>query len=162
MSSRFRKHRVLWALVGSVVVACNRYEYIPDYMTAECQNQPRTRSGFAVRFTSAGDVPVGVLTGRIASPTPAASRGVHVLIQAGSWWQADTTDSLGLFRLSNLQPGRYQLVLRRIGFRQTRDSITISERSGVRLEATLDPEVMDGPCSGYAQVPVKKPWWKRW
>jgi len=162
MSSRFRKHRVVWALVGCVVVACNRYEYIPDDMTPDCQNQPRVRSGVAVHFTSADDVPVGVLVGRVETPTPAAALGFHVLIQAASGWRADTTDSLGLFRISNLRPGRYQLDLRRVGFRQFRDSITIPERSGLRLEATVDPEFMDGPCSGYGAFRIKKPWWKLW
>jgi hypothetical protein len=52
------------------------------------------------------------------------------------------------------------MVVRHVGFHVTRDSIAIPAEAGVRVEATVEIEVHDGPCSGFAALRVRKPWWK--
>jgi hypothetical protein len=49
------------------------------------------------------------------------------------------TDSLGAFRIDRIPEGRYQVLIRRIGFAQYKDSLSIDARVGTRLHVPLVP-----------------------
>jgi len=107
-------------------------------------------------------MPTGTISGHVAAGVaPNGLQNAVVMIRA-DFWKTDTTDSLGRFAFSRLSAGKYEMVVRHIGFHPTRDSITIAGTSGVRVEATIEAEVYDGACSGYAALRVRKPWWKLW
>lgn len=72
------------------------------------------------------------------------------------------TDSLGRFALQGVPPGRYAIVIRRVGFQPVRDSVTVPRAGGLRLVVQLAIEPRHGPCTGHAFVRVRTPWWKVW
>jgi len=85
-----------------------------------------------------------------------------VVVIAGDFWKADTTDSLGRFQFEGIPAGTYSFVARHTDFEATRDSIVVPRAGGLRVDAQLRHRANDGACSGYVMVEVRKPWWKLW
>jgi hypothetical protein len=71
------------------------------------------------------------------------------------------TDGSGHFKLAAVRPGRYRVVVRRVGYLETRDSVTFPVNGALRLEARLRMMPSDG-CGGFGEVYFGKPWWKFW
>lgn len=75
----------------------------------------------------------------------------------------DITDTLGIVRLdTGLAPGRYVLETRRIGYAARQDSIRLPWPRDTSLLVPLRMTNTDGPCSGFAAVQVRRPWWRWW
>lgn len=72
------------------------------------------------------------------------------------------SDSSGEFVIDSLLPGRYAIEVLRVGFHGLQDTVDVTRIDGGALEVRLDPFILDGPCSGFAAVRVRKPWWKVW
>ena len=142
--------------------SCVRYEWVPDYETEACRNRPPeptfvvTRPHFIPSGSSSGDSLSGIISFG-GSQKPAYSQ--VILGTAPS--RTVMTDTLGHFTIW-APPGRYELFVRTIGHRATRDSVTLPPPGNSTLAITVDqrPIPTDGPCSGFASVRVSKPWWK--
>jgi len=67
--------------------------------------------------------------------------------------------------LAGLAPGRVELLTRRIGYSDRRDTLTIPDHGGLRLRIELKRQwspVVDCEIGMTAQVRQRKPWWKWW
>lgn len=71
-------------------------------------------------------------------------------------------DSAGWFSRDSLPAGEYLLWTRRIGFAARRDSLTLPLPARRIVMIPLTAAALDGPCSGFAAVRIRKPWWKVW
>jgi len=71
-------------------------------------------------------------------------------------------DSAGLFSFDSLPQGRYELLTRRIGFAMRRDSLSWPFVRTEMVVIPVKPQPLDGPCSGFAVIRVRKPWWRVW
>lgn len=151
--------------VACSLAACARYEWVPDYQSAECSAPAAVlpaRAGLPVEVQSAASMRTGTIAGSVAhaftdQPLDGARIALSTVPAVGA-----ITDSLGRFQVRSVAPGRYAIVIRRIGFTTTRDSLTIPVEGGLRIAARLEPAPLDGPCSGFGKVRVRKPWWKVW
>jgi len=143
--------------MGVGLTACSRYEYVPDYMTPPCRAAVAPRQGPHI-ITVSDSVSPGVVIGTVTTPSgDPVPYAVVVLDQT----HADSTDDRGVFRLEHVPPGNHAIAVRSIGYNASRDSVAIGLRGSI-LKAQLELRTMDGPCSGYASVRVRKPWWKVW
>jgi hypothetical protein len=149
---------------AAALVSCARYEWVPDTESDACRNTKAERvvsvspPHFVPQPTHAGDSLSGVVT--IGDNNGPALSAVTVYAVPGI---TTMTDSLGGFKIWT-PPGRYRLLVRTIGYKAVNDSVTFPAPADSLLSITLDPQVLvsDGPCSGFAAVRVRKPWWKIW
>jgi hypothetical protein len=158
--------QTLLALLSFAVglAGCARYEWIPDTETDACRNrsvEPSAsvpRPHFIPAPTHIGDSLSGVVV------IPRRKRPVYsaVTVYAGSRLTT-MTDSAGRFSIW-APPGRYRLQVQTIGYKAVSDSLTFPPPTDSLLSVTVETEqlVFDGPCSGFMQVRVHKPWWKLW
>jgi len=114
-------------------------------------------------FDSAGPAPgSGTIAVQITrAEQPGAISGTAVWLKG----PADTalqTDTTGFFTVTGLPAGRYELTARRIGYVPRHDSLTLQAGAGTWVRVALVPQTLDGPCSGFAAVRVRKPWWRLW
>jgi hypothetical protein len=63
-----------------------------------------------------------------------------------------TADSLGRFRLSIPAASRQILRIAMIGYQSRADTIEMPRERAVLIEASLNPQPMDGPCSGLEMI----------
>ncbi len=70
-------------------------------------------------------------------------------------------DSVGSFVLDHLEPGRYVLRARKIGYALLIDTLELEPGRGLRLRLPLQRKQFDG-CPGFMVIVEKKPWWKFW
>lgn len=133
-----------------------------DDQTPACRNaqRPKTGASFTVEHRSAADG--DSLSGRVIQsgnrlPVPGAS--VTLLAHPT---RATTTDSLGAFAFAAVPAGHYLLRTRRIGMQSRMDTLHVAPTGGAPLVLALDTQMLDGPCSGFAAIRVRKPWWKLW
>lgn len=139
----FRCVVVLAAFAG-----CNRYEY-----RETCGPTPPTPAS-AIAWEQA-DLPPGTIDGRIIDVQTGTQLPSNVTLQPGgrSWMAVD-----GLFRVDSLAEGEYTLRVRRIGYSQASQSITLDAHKGVSVLVVMaaDRMILDG-CG---LTKVRKPWWK--
>jgi hypothetical protein len=69
------------------------------------------------------------------------------------------TDSAGQFAFDSILPGPNVLRSFRIGFVARTDTLMIPDSTVVRLSIPMAIQSLDGPCSGFADVPVRKLVW---
>jgi hypothetical protein len=71
------------------------------------------------------------------------------------------SDSSGSIAIDSLLPGRYFLLIRRIGYRPASDTVVIVSDSTVIIRGVLAVEttMLDG--CGYAYFEARVPWWIR-
>jgi len=160
MSSTIRVVLLTLAAIGPL--ACARYEWVSDNQTPACRNaqRPKTGRSFTVEQRPAADS--GSLSGRVIQsgnqlPVPGAS--VTLLTNPT---QSATTDSLGAFAFTVVPAGDYLLRTRRIGMQSRMDTLHVVPTGGAPLVLPLETVPLDGPCSGFAALRVRKPWWKLW
>jgi len=164
--TRFTFRAFLLAAVMIGPLACARYEWLPDDQTPVCRNYafeshgPTSLAPLATEPAAVGDS--GTLHGRAIAvynrlPVPGAS--VTLLTDPQ---RKTTTDSLGTFTFTDVPPGTYVLRTRRIGYRARTDTLHLARGDGTSFVLTLDQQVLDGSCSGFMAVRIRKPWWKLW
>ena len=150
-------------LVGAMIVACSRYQYVNELDSPECKNRPPPQ---LVHGGAEADV---------SFDSTAWFRGVVVNMDTGDplgWAQVQiqdgdssvvVADSIGQFAFAGrLHRGSVRLGVRRLGFAQYSDTVTVPLPAGVRWRIALAVMPFDGPCSGMLGVRVRKPWWKFW
>lgn len=150
--------------------ACARYEWVNELdHPGVCPTAGRGAGTGRGTFHVDTDVPPlapGEIVGtviRTGDAVPVAAASVTARPDAGGAGapRAARSDSLGRFRIDELRPGRYELATRRVGYTIRYDTLLVGP-AGVRVQVGLEPQATDGPCSGFAMVRVRKPWWKVW
>ena len=150
--------------LAGILSGCARYERVPDYETEACRTSPPepsfagARPHFVPSVRNSGDSLSGVVYLGEA-PKPAYSR---IFLSTNPPTEV-MVDSLGRFTIW-APPGRYAIAIRTIGYRAVQDSVILPPPPFSDLVVTVDPRQrgLDGPCSGFAEVWVRKPWWKFW
>jgi hypothetical protein len=156
--------RIIVAAIA-LVAGCSRYEWrneldVPG-MCDDARQATHATVPRRVRLESAP--PSAQLRGHVSrreSSEPLSQALVR--LTDGYTRRAVQTDSAGLFVIDSVLPGRYTIQVLRVGFRALRDTIEVTADNGAPFEISLDVAVVDGPCSGFAAVRVRKPWWKVW
>jgi Carboxypeptidase regulatory-like domain len=148
-----------------LLAACSRYEWVPDYLGPECATPhgvPPAYAGPPIKVQAATPASPGAIAGSVTqAETGLPLGGARIALSTVPAIGA-ITDSVGRFEIRDVPPGRYAIAIRRLGFTTTRDSIVIPAEGGLRLAAELQMAALDGPCSGFGLVRVRKPWWKLW
>ncbi|HET7458897.1 MAG TPA: carboxypeptidase-like regulatory domain-containing protein [Gemmatimonadaceae bacterium] len=145
------------ATLSVVALGCNRYETRP-MDPRSCPPEAPARDTFAI---AAAPDAAGAVVGIVADDRNArALQGAQVAVTGMR--RGTVSDSSGAFRIDSLPAGRYDLVVRQIGYEWGRVSgVSVSEQSGTRVRVPLHAVVLDG-CPGFAVVVARKPWWKWW
>jgi hypothetical protein len=152
--------------VAMVLVSCSRYEWrneldVPDLCDASRVASPASATG-VFRQANVRTAP-GVLAGRVADRLSGQSLAyARIRATDSSATVAASTDSTGAFEFSSLRPARYSVTVDRIGYQRVTGTLVLAAGAGNTLDVLLAPSVHDGPCSGFAAVRVRKPWWKVW
>lgn len=149
----------------ALTLGCARYEYVNELdVRGLCPGAARGPAPAPLRLEPTPDAAIGAsLRARvIAANDGTGLQGAQVRLSDGARPAEVVTDSAGWFALDSLAAGRYEVLTRRIGFAARRDSLTwpLPERGSLLIPLT--PQVLDGPCSGFAVVAVRQPWWKLW
>lgn len=155
-------------LLPLALLACVRYEMVNelDYPGA-CPPKPPVADGAVAETTLVASnlanddtsrALVGVITDR-RTGTPISDGVLYVL-------RADTArvpvDSAGRFRVRAVAPrSTVGLDVRRVGYARLAATVRAPD-SGRALRVALTPQILDGPCSGFAAYRLRKPWWKLW
>ena len=168
MISRVRRWSILSlrgiASASFVLVAltCTRYEWVPDYDTPACaghSGQPRPHIFLS---DTAALIEPSVVRGRVVVDDSSRKPMDHAtVVIRGTSMRGMETDSTGTFRFDTVAPGKYLMHVRRLAYVPTSDSILVP-RGGRDVEVRLSASMLDGPCSGFASVRMRKPWWKIW
>jgi hypothetical protein len=87
-------------------------------------------------------------------------QGAVILLDADSLHRV-TTERDGRFAIA-ASPGTHRLLVRRIGYFPYATSVTLPLPQPSEVVIKLAEAFNDGPCSGFAMVQVKTPWWKIW
>jgi len=149
------------AYASSLVLACSRYERVPDYFSPQCQPTRRPDTTFAAD-PLLDTVGSPVLRGRVflaASMAPIA----HARVTLDVVPPRDTsTDSSGTFIFLDVPPGLLQVRTRAVGTGSRADTVTIGSLGTHTLIVRLPSATFDGLCSGFGLVRVRKPWWRVW
>lgn len=151
---------VFSAVCGLSIAACSRYEWKPDYMMPECSGAPHTNR--PLRIERELSMLGGGVRGRVVRwDTAAPVMGARVDLMRPP---ADSaySDSRGYFHFDTLAAGRYVLRIRAIGYKSWQDTVNVVSDARPEFSIGLFPQVLDGPCSGFSVVRVRKPWWKPW
>ena len=72
------------------------------------------------------------------------------------------SDSTGQFAISFPVSGHYELRVRALGYHTRVDTLLLPLAMDTAVVIALRPVTLDGACSGFATVRVRKPWWKWW
>ena len=149
----------------ALVAACSRYEWQNELdVPGMCDDaRQATHATVTRRVRLEPDPPTARLRGHVTrrdSRQPLSQAVVR--LADGHSRGAVQSDSAGGFVIDSVLPGRYAIQVLRVGFHALRDTIEVAADGGAPLEVGLDVAVLDGPCSGFAAVRVRKPWWKVW
>ena len=88
--------------------------------------------------------------------------GARILLTSEGTRQQAESDSLGRFVLDSTPPGNYLIEVWRLAMHSVHESTYVAASDRATLDISLTPFPMDGPCSGFAAVRLRKPWWKLW
>jgi hypothetical protein len=164
MKLKLQQRVLALASCASLLIGCNRYEWIPDYETDACRNRKAEPS---VPVPPPRFVPSSAEGGRSLSGIVVmggSNKPAHSQVTVYATPPIGTmTDSLGRFTIS-APPGRYRILVRTLAYNSVQDSVTFPPPTHSTLVITVDPQalMLDGPCSGFLAVRVRKPWWKIW
>ena len=165
----------LVAFVALAAAACVRHDYVhPSTRPELCPvdstpPRPAATQQFLLEPLPTGlEASVGRLVGQVIDSAEArpVSRAA-VLIQGagpGGAYLEVFTDSLGRFRFPTAPPGRWPVIVRRLGYLSHQDTVDIPLPAGTQLRIWLPAQatVLDGFCGGYVHVAVPRPWWRWW
>ena len=146
-------------LPALLAAACARYEWKNELeVPGAC---PRGDSAPAPPPRPVG-APGGRVLGRVLTEAGAPAVGAQVVVVGARPPRGALVDTLGYFALDSLAPGEYLLRVRQIGRVAQERRVAVRPGPGPALDVTLPLAMLDGPCSGFAAVRVRKPWWKWW
>ena len=152
-------------VAGCLLIACSRYEWRNELdVPGLCPLPPDTTQISAIH-QSVVEASGGIssIHGRVATrDSGAALAEARIVVTGLTEHRTVDADSLGIFRLDSLPPGRYRIEVRRVGSHGASDALDLVRGEVVQVAAALAPFVNDGPFSGFAAVQVRKPWWKIW
>jgi hypothetical protein len=150
---------ILMVSASFFIVGCARYEFVPDYKSPECADNHGSPTSGLLEVKRAPTAPIDSITGRVlARGSRMPVQYAAVLVDSNRARRA-ITDSAGRFAVP-ATPGTHQLMIQRIGYYRYSTSFRFTPRT--ELVVTLAEMMLDGPCSGFGLVAVKKPWWKIW
>jgi hypothetical protein len=122
MKLQIRQSVLALASCAGLIIACNRYEWIPDYETDACRNTkaepsvPVPPPRFIPSSAEGGHSLSGIVVMR-GSNKPAYSQvTVYATPRVGTM-----TDSLGRFTISP-PPGRYKFLVKTLAYKSVQDS----------------------------------------
>lgn len=147
---------VVCLTVGS---ACTRYEAKPDYPYPEACRSTRSPARTELEISNVGGGIRGRVLVHLREKLPVADARVSL---AHTPPALATTDAQGFFAIDSVPPGRYVLQVLAIGYDRWRDMVTVVTDERPPFDVLLTVNALDGPCSGFSDVYVKKPWWKFW
>jgi hypothetical protein len=154
------------AMLTVTLAAC--YEWVPDYEMPACRSRivdVPPRGGPALermpRVEARAPAVLPAPVGRVRTAGTGVSTA-RVRLTADGVSQEVVTDSAGWFTLVGVPAGRYRLTANQVGFRSTWDSVTVPWDAATVLGVSLESIPLDGPCSGFSAVRVRRPWWKVW
>jgi hypothetical protein len=144
-----------------MVTACIRYESVNELdVPGLCPKEAHTPALLRFEPQTVGD---SALHGRVVNADGDAGLGsVQVRLSAGGRTTEVVTDSTGRFTFDSVARGRFELLTRRIGFAMRRDSLSWPLDRSESVLIPLKAQLLDGPCSGFAVIRMRKPWWKLW
>ena len=125
---------------------------------ADCGPEPPSRAFLRIASDSAI---IGTITGQVFDAN--ADNGLPTRLGAAVVTVVGTnrgtnTDSLGRFRIDSVEPGRYAIRTRRLGFKPRQDSIVLTELFGQAVDIGVVRRVLDG-CPGFMAVVSRKRKW---
>jgi hypothetical protein len=125
--------------------------------------EPHGRSALAWQRVPAHGVAGKVVSPGILTPIKAAEVSLTLISEPSALqrtYRAFTNDT-GFFRIDSIPPGSYLMRVRRIGYRQARDTVRTTIDSGLAAAGvlTLDHAMLDD--CGLMLQEVRVPWWKR-
>lgn len=138
--------------------SCTRYEWVPDYKSPECAEYQGPPSSGSIEVKPAPHANTDSITGRVIA-LGSRSPVQYAAILLDSARTRAVTDTAGRFTIA-AEPGRHRLTVSRVGYNRYTTSFDFTQPS--ELTITLAEMMLDGPCSGFGMVAVKKPWWKIW
>jgi hypothetical protein len=167
-SFAYASYRTYYALGGIAsaaltltVLGCTRYEWVSDYETPACVGyQGRPTSHIILSGPTAVTEP-SVIRGRVIDDEHQTPMDHATVVIRGTTVHGMNTDSTGTFRFDAVAPGQYLMQVRRLAYVPASDSILVP-LAGRDVEVRLGASMLDGPCSGFASVRMRKPWWKIW
>ncbi|HWR50750.1 MAG TPA: carboxypeptidase-like regulatory domain-containing protein [Bryobacteraceae bacterium] len=141
------------------VAACARYEWKNELdVPGLCPTSAPSKMPAPLSIGAPG----GRVTGRVLGMQAVPVVGARVFVVSPAPGRGAFTDSAGRFALDSLPKGDYVIRARSIGYQSEDQRVVARADSGPALDFQLQPSVLDGPCSGFAAVRVRKPWWKLW
>ncbi len=157
--------RVLLAILTLLGGSCTRYEWQNELDVRGLCDSARAVPRFRISHREEADLTNAKLSlrGRVtdaALGTPLAEARVRLVAAAEQ--RNVATDSAGRFQLDSLAADRYVMDVLRVGYHRATDTLNVAPGPRLIVEVALDQAVLDGPCSGFAAVRVRKPWWTFW
>lgn len=141
------------------IASCARYELVPDYESPECTEYHGPPTSGLLEVKRAPTAPIDSITGRVTARGSGLPVQYAAVVVDSNRARRAITDSGGRFAVP-AAPGTHQLMIQRIGYYRYSTTFRFTPRT--ELVVTLAEMMLDGPCSGFGLVAVKKPWWKMW
>ena len=148
-----------------LAVACSRYEWKNELDTPGlCDKLAKRNQGSITPRAPLDSQPTDErLFGRVLMQGPEQPLGgARILLTNEGTRQMANSDSLGRFVLDSILPGHYLIEVWSIAMHSVHETTYVAASERATLDVSLAPFPMDGPCSGFAAVRVRKPWWKLW
>ena len=146
----------------AILAACNRYEWKDDRKVPGLCGSPRTTRAPTPPRDREVMLVGSHLIGRVVR-RDSDTAVTYADVQLGPEpYRRTRTDANGMFAFDSVPPSRMTLRVRQIGFAAWQETIATIETPAPELVVALRLQPTDGPCSGFAWVRVRKPWWKFW
>jgi hypothetical protein len=148
-------------LVLPASIGCARTAWVNEVDTPRCRGR-KAAAAPPIEQAIGGPRPAATLSGRVIRiDTREPVTYARVMLSSVPTPLVATTDSLGRFRFSEFSGAPFIIRTFAIGMNTRTDSSSVIA-SNATLTIPLEPAINDGPCSGLAAVPVRKPWWWIW
>ena len=150
--------RALAPLLLLLLSACARHELRP--MPCAPRIMPPPHSGLAWQ----SDPSVRAVRGRVVGVdgTALGGRAIAELRGESVVLHAQPVDSAGRFVFSAVDPGRYALDVRSVGYFRVGDTVRVTPDSGATVLAVLARDFAVLDACGYGHERVRLPWWRVW
>lgn len=148
--------------IAAGAVGCTRWEPAPPGPEPGCPPALRSVGGLIeTRYASLDSVthPIVIQVVDSIMRRPLGSAWASVRGDTLVWGRSD---SLGIARFDLTWTTSVVVEVQRLGFQTRRDSLVLPADRAVQMVVPLSPSPFDGPCSGFAIVMQKQPWWKFW
>ncbi len=155
---------VLALTLGALSGCAPRYRWVNELDVPGACRGVDSRRSLAERVEPGAPAGAAGVRGRVERQDGAPVEQAAVVLRraAGTPPVVAYADVDGAFAASNIPPGTYRLEVRRLGYAMVRDTLTVTSQREVRLRVRMAEQPLDGPCSGFAMVQVRQPWWHFW